>query len=30
MMQKTPDAETKIITVIRPWFLDDSDKGLGD
>jgi hypothetical protein len=30
MIKLTPDAETKIITVIRPWFLDDSDKGLGD
>jgi hypothetical protein len=30
MIKLTPDAEAKIITVIRPWFLDDSDKGLGD
>jgi hypothetical protein len=30
MMQITPDVETKIITVIRSWFLEDIDKGLGD
>jgi hypothetical protein len=30
MMQITPDVETKIITVIRSWFLEDIDKDLGD
>jgi hypothetical protein len=30
MMQITPDAETKIITVVQSWYLHDTDKGLGN
>jgi hypothetical protein len=30
MMQITPDAKTKIITVVRSWFLEGMDNGLGD
>jgi hypothetical protein len=30
MMQITPDPKTKIITLVRSWFLEDMDKGPGD
>jgi hypothetical protein len=30
MIQITPDAKTKITTVVRSWFLEGMDKGLGD